>query len=70
VTELQSQLTGVLLQHVLVNASSVAQLVAAGEVNSALGAILNTSYPVTIKRSGSNVSALATQASTLQRCES
>ncbi len=57
VTGLQNQLTGVLLQHVLVNATSAAQLVAVGQVNSALGAILNASYPVTIKRAGSNVSA-------------
>ena len=64
VTGLQNQLTGVLLQHVLVNATSAAQLVAVGEVNSALGAILNASYPVTIERAGSNVSTQETQAST------
>lgn len=55
VTELQNQLTGVLLQHVLLNASSAAQLVAEGTINSALGELLNASYPVTVK-SGKNVS--------------
>ena len=64
VTGLQNQLTGVLLQHVLVNATSAAQLVAVGEVNSALGAILNASYAVTIERAGSNVSTPETQAIT------
>ncbi len=56
VSTLTSKLTSVLLQHVLLNATTEAQLVAAGEFQSALGVVLNQSYPITVTETGGNVS--------------
>jgi uncharacterized surface protein with fasciclin (FAS1) repeats len=55
VSTLTTKLTSVLLQHVLLNATTTAQLMAGGRFQSALGTLLNQSFPITAKETDGNV---------------
>ena len=52
----KDNLIAVLLQHVVRNATTLDQLVQEKSVQSALGGLLNASYPITASNTSGNVS--------------